>query len=192
MKKEEIYVAPKTKEDCERVVSILKQSGESIWPSSCIFRGEPYGSSGFSVAYSKDWSYKPRLSLKEVSIEELAEILGVSEKITKSTQRSFETGSVRDSNVGKPRVADLLPYTRQRFGYHMLLGAEKYGEGNFELGQPDKSSFESIHRHLASLEAGDKSEDHASAIIFGLQLVMQNQQRDGVAIDHFYNKLKTK
>ncbi len=108
-----------------------------------------------------------------------------------SGHRVFETGSKRDSNKGKPRIADLKPYTRQRFGYHMLLGSEKYGEGNFELLQPNKSTFESVHRHLASLEAGDMSECHASAIIFGMQMILLNQQKDGVAVDHFY-KLLTK
>jgi hypothetical protein len=104
--------------------------------------------------------------------------------------REFETGSRRDSDRGKPRVADLKAYTRLRFGFHMLIGSERYGEGNFELGQPDDSTLKSIHRHLAQFELGDDSEDHLSAILFGIQMLMLNQQRTGVPVNKYYQQFK--
>ena len=103
--------------------------------------------------------------------------------------RVFETGSRRDSDKGKPRIQDLLAYTRLRFGYHLTLGGEKYGFSNFRAGQPNDSSLASIDRHLAALMQGDMSEDHASAIIFGMQLIMMNQEKDGIQPDHFYKRL---
>ncbi len=106
--------------------------------------------------------------------------------------RVFETGSKRDSDEGKPRVSDLKPYTRLRFGYHMLLGSLKYGGGNFELGQPDDSTLASMHRHLAMYELGDRSECHLSALLFGIQLLMQNEQREGVEVDRYFKLLKDK
>lgn len=104
--------------------------------------------------------------------------------------REFETGSRRDSDAGKPRVADLKAYTRLRFGFHMLIGSEKYGEGNFELGQPTESTLKSLHRHLAQFELGDDSEDHMSAVLFGVQMIMLEQKRDGMPINHYYTKHK--
>ena len=104
--------------------------------------------------------------------------------------RKFDTGSVRDSNEGKPRVADMEAYVRLRFGYHMLLGAEKYSAKNYLLGQPDDSSLESIHRHLAMYEDGDRSEDHLCAIIFGIQNILLNEKKDGREPSHYYNSLK--
>lgn len=104
--------------------------------------------------------------------------------------RTFDTGSVRDSNEGKPRVADMEAYVRLRFGFHMLLGAEKYSKKNYLLGQPDDSSLESIHRHLALYEDGDRSEDHLCAIMFGIQNILLNEKKDGREPGHYYNSLK--
>lgn len=121
---------------------------------------------------------------------ELYEPGGNGDKVVGKDYREFETGSRRDSDAGKPRVADLKAYTRLRFGYHMLIGSEKYGEGNFELGQPNESTLKSIHRHLAQFELGDDSEDHMSAVLFGVQMIMLEQQRTGVSIKHYYTKHK--
>ena len=102
--------------------------------------------------------------------------------------RTFNTGSKRDANDNKPRISDLKAYTRKRFGYHMLKGAKNYGVGNFEKGQPNESSLESIHRHITDYELGDRSEGHLEAIIFGCQLILLNEQREGVPADFFYKK----
>lgn len=128
----------------------------------------------------------PQSEYVQNASEFLQELEGITEK--EENVRTFDTGSKRDSDAGKPRVADLKPYTRLRFGYHMLIGAEKYGEGNFELGQPDESTFKSLHRHLAKLEIGDMSEDHAGAIIFACQMIMLNQERADISTDHFYKQ----
>lgn len=101
--------------------------------------------------------------------------------------REFETGAVRDSNKGKPLIHTLLGYTRQRFGYHMAKNADKYGPFNFLKGIPTEAALESLDRHLAAYMAGDRSEDHLSAIIFGVQCCMLNEQKDGVEANEYFN-----
>jgi len=100
--------------------------------------------------------------------------------------RVFESGSQRDSDENKPLPSHLDAYVRLRYGYLLRMGANKYEKNNWQKGQPDESSLESLHRHLAKYEIGDRSEDHLSAIIFGIQLIMKNEQASGVAIDAYY------
>ena len=103
--------------------------------------------------------------------------------------RTFEGGAKRDSNSNKPFIHNLLGYTRQRFGYLTNLGARKYGDSNFLKGMPTPIALESLDRHLASYMEGDRSEDHLAAIIFGAQLCMINEQREGITSDYYFNKL---
>ena len=104
------------------------------------------------------------------------------------TNRVFESGSQRDDDTNKPLVNHLDAYVRLRFGYLLRMGANKYEKNNWQKGQPDESSLESLHRHLAKYELGDRSEDHLACIMFGLQLIMKNEQKEGIAIDHYYKE----
>ena len=104
--------------------------------------------------------------------------------------RRFTSGARRDSNYGKPNVHDMQGYTLLRFGYHMELGEQNYGEGNYLKGIPDEVAKESLARHYANVMSGDDKEDNLSAIIFGCQLLMLNQEKRGIAPDHYYNKIK--
>ena len=108
----------------------------------------------------------------------------------KNKARVFNTGAMRDSNSNKPYIHNLKGYTRQRFGYHMTKGANKYGDGNWEKGLPSSCYLESVDRHLASYMEGDRSEDHLSAIIFGIQGCMINEQKDGLQANYFYELKK--
>lgn len=102
--------------------------------------------------------------------------------------RQFESGAVRDNNKGKSFVHSLQGYTRLRFGYHMSKNASKYGADNFLLGIPTSAYLESLDRHLAQYISGDRSEDHLSAILFGVQGVMLNEEKEGVKANAFYGK----
>lgn len=104
--------------------------------------------------------------------------------------RIFDSGAKRDSNSNKPFIHNLKGYTRQRFGYHMNLGSYKYGDGNWLKGMPTDQYLESIDRHLAAYMEGDRSEDHLSAIIFGIQGCMINEKNEGVQPDHYFKQLK--
>jgi hypothetical protein len=104
----------------------------------------------------------------------------------KQSKRVFESGSQRDDDTNKPLVNHLDPYVRMRFGYLLRMGANKYEKNNWQKGQPDEAALESLHRHLAKYEMGDRKEDHLSAIIFNVQLLMKNEQMAGINIDQFY------
>lgn len=105
---------------------------------------------------------------------------------TTKNMRKFESGSVRDTDDHKPLPSDLHPYARLRYGYHMRKNARNYSKGNWELGQPNKALLESIHRHLAQYELGDREEDHLSALMFGVKMLMLNEMREGVKEDHYF------
>ena len=108
------------------------------------------------------------------------------------TKRIFESGSQRDDDTNKPLVNHLSAYVRLRFGYLLRMGANKYGKNNWQKGQPTEAALESLHRHLAKYELGDRSEDHLSAIIFNVQLIMKNEEEAGIKIDEYYeNKINS-
>lgn len=206
MKLENVYVEISSSEVARELLKVLLEAGEVVslptlgrlkrgvvdyyW--TCVCRNDGVWEGATTVPLSK----------VKVSVETLKEQLKLSDnnpttpinavdsEVEPKGYREFETGSRRDSDEGKPRVADLKAYTRLRFGFHMLIGSERYGEGNFELGQPDDSTLKSVHRHLAQFELGDDSEDHLSAIIFGVQMLMLNQQRGDVPVNKYYEQYK--
>jgi hypothetical protein len=108
------------------------------------------------------------------------------------TKRIFESGSQRDDDSNKPLVNHLTAYTRLRFGYLLREGANKYGKNNWQKGQPTETALESLHRHLAKYELGDRNEDHLSSIIFNVQLIMQNEEQAGIKIDEYYGNKENK
>ena len=91
-------------------------------------------------------------------------------------RRTFATGSVRDRGDLKPRPDMISPFALMRVGEHMRKGAAKYGDGNWELGQPFSEVTASMHRHLLQWEQGDQDEDHLAAIVFGAQALMHYRE----------------
>ena len=62
-------------------------------------------------------------------------------------RQDFETGSRRDTRDGKGRY-DLLPMRAiQRLARHFEGGAKKYGDRNWEKGQPISRYLDSALRH---------------------------------------------
>lgn len=84
-------------------------------------------------------------------------------------RRKYATGSVRDSRKGKGRF-DLIPLEPlRRLAGLYERGAEKYEPNNWKRGQPLMSSFfDSAFRHLADLQAGEPTEDHAAAVLWNV------------------------
>lgn len=72
----------------------------------------------------------------------------------------FGTGSVRDSKTGKGRY-DLLP-TRalHAIAQHFEKGAAKYGDRNWEQGQPISNYLDSALRHTFQYLGGYRDEPH--------------------------------
>lgn len=87
---------------------------------------------------------------------------------TGKPMRQFTTGSVRDNAEGKGRW-DLLPfYPMLRLAQHYENGAKKYGDRNWEKGQPVHEFLNSAMRHLMRFIAGENGEDHLSAVAWNV------------------------
>lgn len=130
-----------------------------------------------------DWTVKP----------ECENSLGLNEE--PKLIREFETGSKRDDDSDKPLVNHLDPYLRLRFGYLLRQGANKYDKGNWKKGQPTETALESLHRHLAKYELNlqngvEQDEDHLSAVIFNVMLILKNEEKGGIEANHYYGTLK--
>lgn len=91
------------------------------------------------------------------------------DKVQDSGQRrEFSTGSVRDVRTGKGRF-DLIPVDAiKRLAQHYENGAVKYGDRNWEKGQPLMSYLDSAIRHAYCAVAGETNEDHASAVSWNM------------------------
>lgn len=111
------------------------------------------------------------------------------EDMIKDNKRVFESGSQRDDDTNKPLPNHLDPYLRLRFGYLLRMGGNRYGKGNWRLGQPTETALESLHRHLAKYEMGCREEDHLSAIIFNVMLIMKNEEKEGISVDNYFKEI---
>jgi len=79
------------------------------------------------------------------------------------TRQDFGTGSVRDTREGKGRYDLIPPDGLKRLAVHFENGAAKYGDRNWEKGQPLSRYIDSAIRHLQAYLGGDRSEDHLAA-----------------------------
>lgn len=79
------------------------------------------------------------------------------------SRETFATGSRRDTREGKGRF-DLLfrgmPEALRRMAVLLERGAKKYGERNWEKGQPISRFLDSAIRHLQRAAQGHTDEDH--------------------------------
>jgi hypothetical protein len=113
---------------------------------------------------------------------------------TFGNKRVFESGSQRDDDTNKPLPSHLDAYVRMRYGYLLRQGANHYEKGNWRKGQPTETALESLHRHLAKFEINlyngvEQDEDHLSAIIFNVMLIMKNEEKEGILVDKYYKKV---
>lgn len=90
-------------------------------------------------------------------------------------RQDFGTGSVRDTNEGKPRYDLITPIALYRLAMHYANGAKKYGDRNWEKGQPLSRYIESLERHLQKAKVGLVDEDHWSAIIWNAMSFIHTQ-----------------
>ena len=92
-------------------------------------------------------------------------------------RRSFGTGSVRDAAVGKGRYDLLPPRGLARLARHFEDGAAKYGDRNWEKGQPQHVFVDSGLRHAFRYLAGDRDEDHLVAAVWNFLCAMDQEER---------------
>lgn len=141
--------------------------------------------------FDNDFYHKSHFEFTEVveKYEPLKQITNNKSSFMKDfsneSERVFESGSKRDNDDDKPLVNHFDAYCRLRFGVLLRKGANHYGKNNWRLGQPNETAIESLNRHLALYELGDRSEDHLSAIIFNVQLIMKNEEEEGITYNYF-------
>lgn len=87
-------------------------------------------------------------------------------------RRNFNTGAVRDIQVGKGRY-DLLPWEAiDELAIHCEEGARKYGERNCEKGIPMHSLIDSAIRHLSCYMRGLDDEPHLRAAMWNVSMAI--------------------
>ncbi len=97
-------------------------------------------------------------------------------------RESFPTGSVRDTRAGKGRY-DLLP-TRalRRVARHFEAGAIKYGDRNWEKGQPISRYLDSALRHTFNHLEGQRDEDHLAAAAWNILAAIETEERGRIGL----------
>jgi len=145
--------------------------------------------SPFKVTDDIKWWEKNASVSALVTEEDIKETL-----FNKRGNRQFDTGSQRDDDTNKPLPSHLDAYVRMRYGYLLRQGANHYEKGNWRKGQPTETALESLHRHLAKFEINlyngvEQDEDHLSAIIFNVMLIMKNEEKEGILVDNYYKKV---
>lgn len=83
-------------------------------------------------------------------------------------KEQFETGAVRDTRKNKGRY-DLIPWSViQLVALRFEEGARRYGDRNWEKGQPLSRYLDSCFRHLIQHVEGKTDERHDVAAIWNL------------------------
>ncbi len=103
----------------------------------------------------------------------------------------FATGSRRDTREGKGRY-DLLPCrAMRRLARHFEAGARKYGDRNWEKGQPLSRYMDSALRHAFAYLEGKRDEDHLIAAAWNLLCLADTEERiDELRLPERLNDLK--
>lgn len=94
-------------------------------------------------------------------------------------RQEFNTGSVRDTREGKGRFDLLPPYAITRLAQHFENGAVKYGDRNWEKGQPLSRYLDSALRHLFKYLGGSREEDHLAAVAWNALAFIETEYRIG-------------
>jgi hypothetical protein len=94
----------------------------------------------------------------------------------KQEQEKFSTGAVRDSRRAKGRY-DLLPWSvLQLLAERFEEGAVRYGERNWEKGQPLSRYLDSCLRHLFQHLEGRTDEKHSVAALWNLMAFVWTEE----------------
>lgn len=99
-------------------------------------------------------------------------------KMNDSGERTtYAEGSAqREPATGKGRPDLISPFALTRLSKWYELGANKYGDRNWENGMPFSRYTAAMFRHLIAWMKGDFSEDHLSAIAWNAIAIMHHQE----------------
>ena len=92
-------------------------------------------------------------------------------------RQEFETGSKRDTRDGKGRFDLIPPYALTRLARHYENGAVKYGDRNWEKGQPLARYLDSMIRHAYKFLGGSREEDHLAAVAWNALAYIETEDR---------------
>ena len=90
-------------------------------------------------------------------------------------RENFTTGSRRDTREGKGRYDLASVYAEDRMAKHLENGARKYGDRNWEKGQPLSRYYDSAKRHINKRLAGFTDEDHDAAAAWNIMAAMHTK-----------------
>ncbi len=90
---------------------------------------------------------------------------------------TWSTGSRRDSREGKGRYDLLPPYAISRLAAVYERGGARYGDRNWEKGQPLSRFLDSALRHTFQVLEGKTDEDHAMHAAWNLLAYVEIRQR---------------
>lgn len=91
-------------------------------------------------------------------------------------RQSFTTGAVRDSADNKPALELISPFSLERLGEWLRLGAQKYRSRNWESGMPISRVVASLERHIQAFKKGDESEDHLAAVMCNAMFILHYEE----------------
>lgn len=92
-------------------------------------------------------------------------------------RREFSTGSVRDRAAGKGRFDLMPPLALLRLAKLYENGSLKYGDRNWEKGQPSNDMLDSGIRHAINYLAGLRDEDHLIQAAWNFLGIVEIQER---------------
>ena len=92
-------------------------------------------------------------------------------------RQEFKTGAVRDIQDSKGRFDLVSPLALKRLADLYQRGCAKYGERNYEKGIPLCRIIDSAMRHLNMYLAGDRSEDHLSALAWNAFALIHTEEQ---------------
>ena len=108
---------------------------------------------------------------------EYDELMKYNEVKDSGERQEFATGSVRDTQEGKGRYDLITPIGLRRLAVHYENGAKKYGDRNWEKGQPLARYLESAIRHVYAFLGGARDEDHLSAAAWNILSCIHTEER---------------
>jgi hypothetical protein len=112
------------------------------------------------------WAWQRVMMLRALEESEKS----VNEFVVKDSgkREDFETGARRDTRTGKGRF-DLIPtMALRRLAQVYEKGAVKYGDKNWQKGQPLSRYLDSCLRHVAAAADGQEDEDHLFQAVWNL------------------------
>lgn len=90
--------------------------------------------------------------------------------------KRFKSGSVRTKDADDHRFDLVSPFGLFRLAKIYAEGAKKYGDRNWELGQPTGDVLNHAERHLQLWKQGDRSEDHLAKVAWGMFAIMHYEE----------------